>query len=253
MTPPVLWHFRFSHYNEKARWALDWKRVPHVRRALAAGPHARQMLELSGQQSVPVLELHGRVVPDSTAIIAALEEAVPAPALYPSDPGERARALDLEDHFDEVLGPHVRRLAWDALLPDRAFVTALFMGGLEPELQAFYDDAFPMLEQLMRHGMQIDDAGVADSRAKVAAALDHLERVRGGRVHLVGDHFTVADLTAAALLAPLLVPPQLQYPFPEPRPEVFETMRSAYTSHPGCVWALEVYRRHRGTSAATAG
>jgi len=23
--PPVLWHFPISHYNEKARWALDWK------------------------------------------------------------------------------------------------------------------------------------------------------------------------------------------------------------------------------------
>ena len=30
--PPVLWHFPISHYNEKARWALDWKRIPHVRR-----------------------------------------------------------------------------------------------------------------------------------------------------------------------------------------------------------------------------
>jgi hypothetical protein len=33
--PPVLWHFPISHYNEKARWALDWKGIPHVRRALA--------------------------------------------------------------------------------------------------------------------------------------------------------------------------------------------------------------------------
>jgi len=33
--PPVLWHFPISHYNEKARWALDWKGIPHLRRALA--------------------------------------------------------------------------------------------------------------------------------------------------------------------------------------------------------------------------
>jgi len=35
MAPPALWHFPISHFNEKARWALDWKRIPHVRRALA--------------------------------------------------------------------------------------------------------------------------------------------------------------------------------------------------------------------------
>ena len=31
---PVLWHLEVSHYNEKARWALDYKRVRHVRRAV---------------------------------------------------------------------------------------------------------------------------------------------------------------------------------------------------------------------------
>ena len=27
MALPVLWHFTVSHFNEKARWALDFKRV----------------------------------------------------------------------------------------------------------------------------------------------------------------------------------------------------------------------------------
>jgi hypothetical protein len=29
MSPVELFQFRFSHYNEKARWALDWKSVSH--------------------------------------------------------------------------------------------------------------------------------------------------------------------------------------------------------------------------------
>ena len=37
-----------------------------------------------------------------------------------------------------------------------------------------------------------------------------------GRDHLVGDGFTVADLTAAALLYPLVWPPEFQYELPEP-------------------------------------
>jgi len=31
---PVLWHFPVSHFNEKIRWALDFKGIPHVRKAL---------------------------------------------------------------------------------------------------------------------------------------------------------------------------------------------------------------------------
>jgi len=253
MTPPVLWHFRFSHYNEKARWALDWKGIPHVRRAVAPGPHVQQMLDLSGQHAVPVLEIDGRVVPDSTAIIAALEDAVPSPALYPSDPAERARALELEERYDDEIGPHVRRLAWHALLPHRAFVVEMFTGGFGSTLDAYYADAFPILEGLMRDGMQIHDEGARESAARVAAALDDVDYERGGRRYLVGDGFTVADLTAAALLAPLIVPPELTYPFPQPWPDSFETVRSAYTSHPTCVWAREIYRWHRGESAEIAG
>ena len=41
MEMPLLLQFTFSHYNEKARWALDFKRVPHVRRSLIPGPHSR--------------------------------------------------------------------------------------------------------------------------------------------------------------------------------------------------------------------
>jgi glutathione S-transferase len=253
MTPAVLWHFRFSHYNDKARWALDWKSIPHVRRAVAPGPHVQQMLELSGQRAVPVLELDGTVIPDSTAIIAALEAKHPTPALYPSDPADRALALDLEEFFDEDLGPHTRRLAWHALLPDREFCLALFTGGLDPETSEFYDGAFPMVEQVMRAEMGIDDAGVAESREKVATALDRIACERAGRDYLVGDRFSVADLSAAALLAPFIVPPEFPYSFPEPRPAAFEAMRAAFTSHPSCAWALGIYARHRGTSAEISG
>ena len=34
---PIPWHFPVSHFNEKVRWALDDKRIPHVRRALGLG------------------------------------------------------------------------------------------------------------------------------------------------------------------------------------------------------------------------
>lgn len=28
---PILWHLKVSDYNEKARWALDYKGIPQVR------------------------------------------------------------------------------------------------------------------------------------------------------------------------------------------------------------------------------
>ena len=37
MDIPVLWHIPLSHYNEKVRWALDYKGIAHRRRVL--GPN----------------------------------------------------------------------------------------------------------------------------------------------------------------------------------------------------------------------
>jgi hypothetical protein len=32
----LLWHIPLSHYNEKVRWALDYKRIAHHRQVLGA-------------------------------------------------------------------------------------------------------------------------------------------------------------------------------------------------------------------------
>ena len=37
METPLLWHIPLSHYNEKVRWALDYKRIAHRRQVL--GPN----------------------------------------------------------------------------------------------------------------------------------------------------------------------------------------------------------------------
>src|SRR5206468_8192844 len=125
MTPPVLWQFRFSHYNEKARWALDWKGIAHVPR----------VLWMTGQRSLPVLVLDRETIHDSTRIIERLERLRPEPALYPADAGARRRALALEDFFDEELGPHVRRALFYELLPETDFAAGAFTVGCGPGIR----------------------------------------------------------------------------------------------------------------------
>jgi glutathione S-transferase len=110
---PVLWHIPVSHYGEKARWALAHKRVEHERRAPPPGLHIPFAIALTPtlRPTFPVLQLEGKAIGDSTAIIAALERRFPEQPLYPVDAGERRRALALEEFFDEQLGPQIRLLA----------------------------------------------------------------------------------------------------------------------------------------------
>ncbi len=81
-----LLQFPYSHFNEKARWALDYKRLPHRRRNLLPGPHVLQLKRLTGRTQVPVLRLGDRLVSGSAQIIDELERRVPEPPLYPADP-----------------------------------------------------------------------------------------------------------------------------------------------------------------------
>lgn len=252
MAHPVLWQFRMSHYNEKARWALDYKGIAHERRSLLAGLHLPVVLLRTGQKKVPVLILDGKAIPDSTRIIEALEGLKPDPPLYPKDPADRRRALELEEWFDEELGPHLRRAVFFGLLTDPDYAANLLSVGSSQRSRRIYRALFPATRAVMKVDMGINPESAARSREKTAAALDRIAAERQPSGYLVGDHFSVADLTAAALCAPLVIPPEFPYPFPTPLPESAARWRENLARHPAFAWTFDIYRRHRGRSAEIA-
>src|SRR6185369_8359648 len=250
---PVLWHFTISHYNEKVRWALDWKRIPHVRRALTPGLHVPRVMRMTGRTSLPVLVLDGTPIADSTRIIAALERVCPEPHLYPEDACACRRALELEDFFDEELGRSIRAmLVHELFVHDRDRAPALFAVGMGSGSRLAIRMLSPVFRPLYRVRHQVNATSAEVGREKVVAALDRIERELQPSGYLVGDGFTVADLTAAALLYPLVQPPEFPYRWPRPLPASLEAHRASLAGHPGFRWVAEMYRRHRGTSAEVA-
>jgi glutathione S-transferase len=73
-------------------------------------PKHPDVLRINPKRQVPVL-VHGDLeLFDSTQIFEYLEDQQPAPALWPRDIRQRARARRLEHQSDEVYFPHVIRL-----------------------------------------------------------------------------------------------------------------------------------------------
>jgi len=253
---PLLWHISISHYSEKARWALDFKPVPHRRRAIPGGFHMIAALGLTrgAAYTFPILELDGEAVYDSTAIIGALERRNPEPALYPEDPAERRRALDLEDWFDEELAPPLRLLGWHEMTRDPERLSALMDPFLPPsargnqaarDMAARFASGFTALRYRVSSEEEAEQA-----RQRVTAGLDRLEAELDGNEYLVGDGFTVADLTAAALFYPLVLPPE--GPDLGDPPGGFQRFREPLEDRPGYQWVAEMYRRHRVPASAAA-
>jgi glutathione S-transferase len=249
---PELLQFEFSHYNEKARWALDYKRVPHRRRSLLPGPHVPVMLRLSGQKSVPVLRTDSRVVTGSAPIIDHLESTHPAPPLYPEDAEERARALDIQRWFDDEVGPQIRRAFFFDTVHHPRYLCGLFTAGKPLLVQRLYSAVFPAIRLVMSKDMELTAAGAAAGCERTREGLDFVLEHAGPEGYLVGQRFSVADLAAAAILSPTILPPEFPVPIPEPKSPSLRSWLGRWADHAGTRWILETYRRHRGASVAIA-
>src|SRR5215204_6179112 len=108
---PVLWQYSFSNYNEKARWALDFKRIPHRRRSVTPGGFRGLWLS-RGDRTLPAIDLDGRRIVDSTAIIAAPASRRRVPPVDPGGPRERGRARQVGGLIDEHAGHDMRRVGF---------------------------------------------------------------------------------------------------------------------------------------------
>jgi len=249
-TSPTLWQIAISHYSEKARWALSYKGVEHERRAPLPGMHMAVALWLTrgAQKTMPVMRLDGRNIGDSTAIIAALERRYPDPPLYPADPEQRRRALELEEFFDEELGPHIRLLVFHELIREPAIFAEVASETLPRAMSRTkaLNGAYARVFTSLRFGANSDSAAEA-ATTKVVAAMDRLdaELEASGGEYLAGDRFSVADLTAASLFYPLVSPEEGPLPADRPSPPAFERFRDKLRGRPGYAWVEETFRRHR--------
>jgi len=246
---PILWHLKVSHYNEKARWALDYKRVAHIRRAAVPGRHRAIAQRLAGRRTFPVLVLDGQAIGDSTKIIEELEGRYPEPPLYPRDPADRRRALELEDHFDEQLGPHARLLFLHRVLPDAGLMLGAFVPDMKGAPRQLARASFPLMRRGIRADFGINAASVEAAEESVTAAGARFRAELQPSGYLVGDSFTVADLTLAALLSPIVAPPQFPYPQPQRGHPRLAPLRELLAHEGLGDWTLDIYARHRGNSA----
>jgi glutathione S-transferase len=245
----MLWHFPISHYNEKVRWALDFKGIPHRRRALGIGYMPRAWLA-SGQVKLPLLFLNGKTVTDSTRIIEALERFKPDPPLIPRRGGDRHRAIELERYLDETLGDTVRTVIIGPSFQEAPLATIrMLTTGMKRSSTVSMQMMYPLFRTFyrLRHG--INRRTIEAAHHQLSQALNKLRGEVRPSGYLVSDYFTVADLTAAALLAPLAAPTELEYQPPEPLPPPFERVRQEFGGDPMFRWVREIYRRHRSPSA----
>lgn len=238
-----------SHFCEKARWALDLSGETYVEEGHLPVLHWACSLGAGGGRTVPVLARRGgEALGDSSAILEALARAHPELELYGRDPAEAEAVRAWEELFDAKLGPAMRRWAYYHLMPDKALLLQLFGQGVPGLERGVFSALYPVFIAMMRKAMAIDAAGYARSLARTRDVFARVgEALSDGRRYLVGDRFSAADLSFAALAAPALQPPEHPVPLvplerfsPALQQEALELQAT-----PAGAYGLRLYAEHR--------
>jgi glutathione S-transferase len=202
-----------SHYCEKARWALDRTALPYLEAAHAPLFHFLATKRHAGG-SVPVLVHGANSFIDSTEILMHAD-ALCGGGLYPRDPALRREVVALEELFDTKLGPHVRRWAYAHLLPQPRLLRSIWSSGV-PRFEAnVLAIVAPLVRRLVRSAYGVTPQGGQRSLERIHEVFREVEQILShAKRFLVGDRFSAADLTFAALAAPLLLPSECRAAHP---------------------------------------
>jgi glutathione S-transferase len=214
LAPAILITIPLSHYCEKARWGLDRVALPYVEE-----PHAplfsRLVSNRSERGTVPVLVYERQRFVDSADILRFADEARGGDLLYPRDLELRREVESLVRWLDSELGPHARRWAYGTLLPEKKLLHWVWSRRV-PRLEAALVPVIaPLVRRLVRRAYRITPGSVQSSLTRVRAVFQKVgEQISDGRRFLLGERFSAADLTFAALAAPLVFPAECRAVLP---------------------------------------
>lgn len=195
----TLHQWEISPFCQKVARMLKFKRV-EFETINYNGVLGAKVPMLSKVGKVPVLDINGQRIQDSTRIARYLDETYPdLPRLYPLDPIQKAYAELWEDWADELLyfyEIHFRVSDADAL--DHA-VAISAQGRPKHEVILMK----PLLKSALSFQLKMQGTGrmaKADIEAEFIRHLERIELVLSATGCLVGEQKTIADIAVASQL-----------------------------------------------------
>jgi glutathione S-transferase len=200
----VLYHFWLSPPSRKLRIILQEKGLDFTLKVEKSWERRPEFLALNPAGELPVLlEPDGTVLADANAIVEFLDETYREKLLIGLNAVDRAETRRLVAWFDVKMNREVT----DLLLGEK------------------------LMKRLVGSG-QPDSAAIRAGKANLAYHLDYISYLAERRRWLAGDHFSVADITAAAHLSALDYLGDVPWDEHEPAKEWYARIKSRPSFRP---------------------
>jgi glutathione S-transferase len=233
-----------SHYCEKARWGLQRAGLEYREESHVQGVHQLCAHRAGGGRTVPVLVTPEGAIGDSEQILEFCDRGLPPQErLFGVEEAERRDVLALSRRFDAGLGPAGRRLIYVRMFAQRELLLKYNNQGVPAWEDRLIRHGLPLMQHFIGRvlgitpGIEVADEALVWRELDFAAGL-----LADGRPHLLGERFTAADLTFAALSAPLVMP--AVYGCRLPSPAELDAPTAAIVSrareHPAGAYALRL-------------
>lgn len=195
----VLHQWEISPFCQKVARMLQFKGVPY-QTINYNGVLGAKVPALSKVGKVPVLDIHGKRIQDSTRIARYLDEVFPdLPLLYPVDPFQKAYVELWEDWADELL--YFYEIHFRVSDPDALNYAIAISAEGRPKHEVFLMK--PLLKPVLTLQLKMQGIGrmvKGDIEAEFIRLLERIELVLTKTGWLVGESKTLADIAVGSQL-----------------------------------------------------
>jgi len=150
--------------------------------------------------------------------------------------------------FNATLGAATTAFAYFNLLPHRAIMIRPLSEGTPAWEGLAVRCAYPLFAGFLRSGLGLSASVAEQALGQIRATVGAVDaRLADGRRYLVGDRFSLSDMSFANALAPLVLPGGYGGPLPAfaEMPTVAQSAVTEMQSHVAGQFALRIYRDHR--------